>query len=63
MRVHEFVCAVCEVNVFSFDGDRDRELCHACRTVAEMKAAGPMTPEAEAKLREILGCELPKGEK
>ena len=56
MLVHEFVCADCEAEVYSFGGNPDDELCHSCRTIAEMKAAGPMTPEAEAALREILGC-------
>jgi hypothetical protein len=62
MPVHEFVCADCKADVYSFDGDDDRELCHSCRTIAEMKAAGSMTPAAEAALRELLGCQIPKEE-
>jgi hypothetical protein len=59
LEVHEFVCADCDVEVFSFGGDPDAKLCCACETIREMKERDPMTPEAEAALREILGCVIP----
>ena len=59
MKWHEFVCADCEADVHSFNGDSDETLCMSCQTIADLKAGGPMTPEAEATLREILGCLKP----
>ena len=40
-------------------GDPDAKLCCSCQTIREMKARDPMTPAAEAALREILGCVIP----
>lgn len=57
--IHEFVCADCEVEVFSFGGDPEAKVCQSCLTVREMNARDPLTPEAEAALREILGCVIP----
>jgi hypothetical protein len=59
MLIHDFVCADCEVEVFSFGGDPDAKVCQSCLTIREMKARDPMTPEQEAKLREILGNVIP----
>jgi hypothetical protein len=57
--IHEFICVDCEVDVFSFGGDPDLKVCQSCLTIREMKARDPMTPAAEAALREILGCVIP----
>ena len=59
MVVHEFVCADCDVDVFSFGGPAVQTRCASCATIREMKARDPMTSEAEAALREILGCVIP----
>ena len=59
MEAHEFVCADCEANVFSFIGVPDDKLCAPCKTIRDMKASAPMTAEAEATLREMLGCVIP----
>jgi hypothetical protein len=56
---HEFVCADCEVDVFSWGGPPNPTVCQACLTIRDMKARDPMTPEAEAALREILGNVIP----
>jgi hypothetical protein len=61
--VHEFVCADCEVDVFSFGGPAEQTRCASCQTIRDMKARDPMTPEAEAALREILGCVIPVSRK
>jgi len=57
MLIHEFVCEDCEVEVFSFGGSGP--VCGCCLTIREMKEREPMTPEAEAQLREILGNVIP----
>jgi hypothetical protein len=57
--VHEFVCADCESDVFSFGGPTVQTRCASCATIREIKARDPMTSEAEAALREILGCVIP----
>jgi DNA-directed RNA polymerase subunit RPC12/RpoP len=57
--LHEFVCADCESDVFSFGGPEEQTRCASCETIREMKERDPMTPEAEAALREILGCVIP----
>lgn len=57
--IHEFVCADCEVEVFSFGGPAEQTVCQSCQTVREINARDPMTPAAEAALREILGCVMP----
>jgi hypothetical protein len=65
LEVHEFVCADCDVDVFSFGGDPalftfdGKLVCQSCLTIRQMKAREPMTPAAEAALREILGCVIP----
>ena len=62
MEAHEFVCGDCESNVYRYGGDWSQDrLCSSCELVREMKARGPMTAEAEATLREILGCIIPIG--
>jgi hypothetical protein len=58
MLVHEFVCGDCETEVFSF-APSDQGVCQLCLEIREMKAREPMTPEAEAQLREILGVVIP----
>jgi hypothetical protein len=58
MIVHEFVCDDCETDVVSFGGP-EATCCHDCLMVREMKAREPLTPEQEAKLREILGNVIP----
>lgn len=57
--IHEFVCEDCDAEVFSYGGNPDDTLCRSCRTIAELKAEGPMKPETEAALREILGNVMP----
>jgi hypothetical protein len=59
LELHEFVCADCDVDVFSFGGPAVQTRCASCATIREMKARDPMTSEAEAALREILGCVIP----
>ena len=57
MEAHEFVCADCKADVFSFGGDPAATRCASCEVVREMKERAPlMTAAAEATLREILGC-------
>jgi hypothetical protein len=60
---HEFVCADCKSDVFSYGGIGTETRCASCETIAEIKEQSGMTPEAEARLRELLGCKLPKGGK
>jgi hypothetical protein len=63
MLPHEFVCADCKSQVFSYGGEPDATRCASCETIAEMKAEGKgMSPAAEAALRELLGCQLPTGD-
>jgi hypothetical protein len=62
MLPHEFVCADCKSQVFSYGGEPDATRCASCETILEMKAESGMTAEAEATLREILGCQLPTEE-
>jgi hypothetical protein len=62
MPPHEFVCADCKVDVFSFGGPDEQTRCASCEVVAELKVEKGLTPEAEAELRRLLGCELPKEE-
>ena len=59
---HEFVCADCKADVFSFVGENGQTRCASCEIIAELKARDGMTPEAEASLREIMGCQLPQEE-
>ena len=59
---YEFVCLDCKSNVFSYGGTGDETRCASCETIAELKAEKGMTPEAEAALRELLGCQLPTGD-
>jgi hypothetical protein len=58
--VHEFVCADCKADVFSFGGEPDATRCASCEIVHEMKEDGKLTPEAEASLREMLSCQIPR---
>ena len=60
--VHEFVCADCKANVFSFGGPEGETRCASCEIVHEMKADGKLTPASEATLRELLDCQIPKGD-
>jgi hypothetical protein len=60
--VHEFVCADCKSDVFSFGGESAATRCASCEVVAEMREERGLTPQEEAELRVLLGCELPKGE-
>lgn len=62
MPVHEFVCVDCKAEVFSYGGEPDATRCASCDIVFEMKADGKLTPHDEASLRELLGCQLPKGD-
>jgi hypothetical protein len=55
MFAHEFVCEDCKAEVVSYDGPETQTRCASCETIRDMKAHRPMTAEAEAKLREILG--------
>jgi hypothetical protein len=59
---YEFVCADCKSNVFSYGGPDAATRCAPCETIAEMREERGLTPEDEAELRKLLGCELPKGE-
>lgn len=58
--VHEFICADCKVNVFRWGGDEEGTRCASCEIVHEMKEDGKLTPEAEASLREMLSCQIPR---
>ena len=62
MPVHEFVCADCKSDVFSFGGAEEQTRCASCEIVFEMKADGKLNPHDEASLRELLGCQIPKGD-
>jgi hypothetical protein len=57
---HEFVCADCKATVFSYGGRDATTRCASCEVVAEMREERGLTPEDEADLRKLLGCELPK---
>lgn len=57
--IHEFVCADCKSDVFSFGGPETQTRCASCETIREMKDHAPMTAAAEAVLREMLGCVIP----
>lgn len=59
MLLHEFRCADCETDVFSFGGPPDQKICRCCEEIREMKARAPMTEEQEAALREIMHCVVP----
>jgi hypothetical protein len=59
---HEFVCADCKSNVYSYGGLNASTRCASCEVVFEMKAAGKLSPHDEATLRELLGCQIPKGD-
>ena len=58
--VHEFVCVDCKSDVFSFGGEPEATRCASCEVVQELKARDGMSPEAEAELRELLGCQIPR---
>jgi hypothetical protein len=60
MLPHEFVCADCKSDVFSFGGEPAATRCASCEIVQELKARDGMSPEAETELRKLLGCEIPK---
>ena len=62
MPVHEFVCADCKSSVFSFGGEESETRCASCEVVFEMKADGKLSPHDEATLRELLNCQIPKGD-
>lgn len=57
---HEFVCADCKSNVFSYGGRDAATRCASCEVVEELKARDGMSPEAETELRKLLGCEIPR---
>lgn len=54
-RCHEFVCADCKADVYSFGGDADETRCASCELVRSLK----LSPLKAAALRVILGCEIP----
>ena len=59
--VHEFVCDDCKANVFSYGGRDGATRCASCEVIVELKEErGGMSPAAEATLREILGCQIPR---
>lgn len=55
METHpvEFVCADCNAHVFSYSGDTSRDRCYNCAFIKRVAD----TPEQEAELRKLLGCE------
>jgi hypothetical protein len=57
---HEFVCADCKSNVYSYGGPDASTRCASCEVVQELKARDGMSPEAETELRKLLGCQIPK---
>jgi hypothetical protein len=61
-RPHEFVCADCKSNVFSYGGLDPQTRCASCEVVAELREERGLSPEDEAELRKLLGCELPKSQ-
>jgi hypothetical protein len=62
MAPHEFVCADCKADVFSFSERMKPPYCASCEMVRDLKARDGMSPEAEAELRELLGCQISKEE-
>jgi hypothetical protein len=59
---HQFICADCKSDVFSYGGPDTATRCANCEVIAEMREERGLTPQAEAELRVLLGCELPKGD-
>ena len=53
MRPHEFICVGCNADVYSYGGVSDRDRCYNCTFVLRVAE----TPEQEAELRKLLGCE------
>lgn len=55
-----FICADCQALVWDFSGDPDmsRDKCYNCTFVRRIADS----PEQEAELRELLGCELQEPE-
>ena len=58
----EFVCTDCKADVFSFGDLMPGPRCASCEIVQELKDRDGMSLEAEAELRELLGCQIPREE-
>lgn len=50
---HEFVCVSCNSDVISYGDDDKRVRCYNCSFIQRVAES----PEQEAKLRKLLGCE------
>lgn len=48
-----FICADCQAHTVSWGGDPSRDCCYNCTFVRRVCD----TPEQEAEMRKILGCE------
>lgn len=56
---YDFVCVDCGAVVFDYSGDEHlRDRCYNCMFVTRVSTS----PEQEAHLRSLLGCELKKAE-
>ena len=61
--VHEFVCADCKADVFSYGSpDPTSTRCASCELIIEMRTERGLSAKAEADLREMLGCTIPTGD-
>jgi hypothetical protein len=58
MLPREFVCVGCNARVFSYSDDASRDHCYNCTFVLRVAD----TPEQEAELRKLLGCEWQEAE-
>jgi hypothetical protein len=53
MQAREFTCIGCNARVFSYSDISDRDRCYNCTFIKRVAD----TPQQEAELRKLLGCE------
>jgi hypothetical protein len=53
MLPREFVCSDCNCHVYSYSEEPQRERCYNCAFIKRVADS----PEQEAELRKVLGCE------
>lgn len=54
-RWREFICVDCKAHVYNYGGGEDRgDRCYNCYFIRNLE----LSPDKEAELREVLGCEL-----
>ena len=53
MLPREFICVGCNAHVFSYSDNSERDRCYNCAFIKRVAD----TPEQEAELRKLLGCE------